>query len=221
MKILIALMLIALVTGANLAAPWGREACADDPARSGVTSWPTVSFPNRPRDVPVRLPPVTYDQPVRQVAAAAQGTYREEGQFLVLNLDGQEIRLARENASAPLNDTGGSDGQSTDGGPTGAVQGQLMHRGKPIAHCRIALIPLARGIGGYQLLRSGTREVVVTDERGNYFFPSVPPGPYKLTWLPDGETQWIRRAALRPDLTVREGQVTHVRPTRNALATIN
>jgi len=49
----------------------------------------------------------------------------------------------------------------------------------------------------------------------------VPVGAYKLTWLPAGATQWIRRIEMKPDVFVHEGQDTTVKDLRMALRTIN
>ena len=61
----------------------------------------------------------------------------------------------------------------------------------------------------------------VTDAEGVFGFENVPVGSYKLTWLPAGATQWIRRIEMKPDVVVREGQDTTLREIRTALRTIN
>ena len=70
---------------------------------------------------------------------------------------------------------------------------------------------------------NGFRQPVtaVTDADGIYVFATVPVGAYKLTWLPAGATQWIRRIEMKPDVFVHEGQDTTVKDLRMALRTIN
>jgi hypothetical protein len=60
-----------------------------------------------------------------------------------------------------------------------------------------------------------------TDEQGVYCFEHVPAGDYKLTWLPNGTKQWIRRISLRPDVVVQAGQDVSLKDVRMALQTIN
>ena len=52
-------------------------------------------------------------------------------------------------------------------------------------------------------------------------FEHVPAGEYKLTWLPAGAKQWIRRIAMRPDVIVHEGQDVTLKDIRMAQQTIN
>ena len=74
---------------------------------------------------------------------------------------------------------------------------------------------------GHRLNTAAQPLRTATDVQGVYRFENVPPGPYKLTWLPAGTNQWIRRIATRPDLTVRAHQTKHVKDISVALRTIN
>ena len=60
-----------------------------------------------------------------------------------------------------------------------------------------------------------------TDADGTYRFENVPAGEYKLTWLPQGQNQWIRRIAMRPDIKVHAGETTNAKEIRVAMQTIN
>lgn len=50
--------------------------------------------------------------------------------------------------------------------------------------------------------------VTKTDSQGRYIFEKVPPGQYRLYWLPDKETAWIRRMQEKSDLEVAAGKLT-------------
>lgn len=104
---------------------------------------------------------------------------------------------------------------------TGTVCGRLLDARRPMANCRVALIPLRKGWTGYRLVRSATTPSVVTDAQGVFRFERVPPGPYKLTWLPPGDDLWIRRLALRPDVVVTANETSQLDDIHAALRTIN
>ena len=61
----------------------------------------------------------------------------------------------------------------------------------------------------------------VTDQNGVFHYEGVPAGGYKLTWLPAGQNQWIRRIAMRPDVHVHNGETTTLKEIRIALQTVN
>jgi hypothetical protein len=103
----------------------------------------------------------------------------------------------------------------------GTVCGRLVDRGRPLVNCHVVIVPLHEAKGVY--LFDSDRQVLdtVTDEDGNYRFENVPAGEYKLTWLPAGKTQWIRRIAARPDVKVHYGEATKLKEIRVAMQTIN
>jgi hypothetical protein len=47
-----------------------------------------------------------------------------------------------------------------------------------------------------------------TDSRGHYIFHEAPPGYYRLYWMPDDKTGWIRRLREKPDIEVTTGNLT-------------
>lgn len=47
-----------------------------------------------------------------------------------------------------------------------------------------------------------------TDSRGRYIFEKVPPGLYRLYWMPDNETGWVHRMREKPDFEVIAGKLT-------------
>ncbi|MFV1965050.1 MAG: carboxypeptidase-like regulatory domain-containing protein [Pirellulaceae bacterium] len=215
-------MLCRMLIAAIVAVTAGVPVSAHD-MENGVVGWPThhratLSGRVDSRNDLVRLPPLETTPPVALPGPVVQGTYREEGNYLVLNLDGREIRLSRENDNAAR--------RAAATGPahqrSGAVQGRLVHRGVALANCRVALIPMVKTFSGsYRLHRSGPRWVATTDEHGDYYFETVPAGAYKLTWLREGGNQWIRRIAMRPDVVVRENETARAKETRTALTTVN
>ncbi len=170
---------------------------------SAATSW----------DRPVRLPSVDLDAPSY---GTADGTWREEGRHIVINLDGRELRLERQTpTSTPA-------GSPTEGNLTGGtVYGRLLHKGGPLANCQVTITPMRKGFTGYVAEGAGKLPPVTTDNHGVYRFDNVPSGTYKLSWLPQGTNQWIRRIAMRPDLTVRTQETTQVKDIPVALRTIN
>jgi len=199
-------------------------------AGDGVPSspMPLAAVPQTvpPRDNPtaaglVRLPPVT--SPVGQnrrprefdtSSSVVDGTWREDGQHILININGQQLRLEKSGPSSPT---------PTPPAPPagGEVEGRLSHRGHPLVHCTVALLPLSKSGSGYHV--NGEREPPVchTDSNGVYRFPDVPPGAYKLTWLPEGTRQWIRRVKFHPDVHVKAGQVAHAKEIRRCLQTLN
>jgi len=106
--------------------------------------------------------------------------------------------------------------------PEGSVHGRLQQGGAPLINCHVVLVPMERHrMGAYSYHDDGEPLVGITDNQGVYYFQHVPPGTYKLTWLPEGTNQWIRRIEMRPDVTVRAGQDAVVKDIRAAQQTIN
>ncbi len=103
----------------------------------------------------------------------------------------------------------------------GAVSGRLFNRGRPLVNCRVLIVPMRQQDGAYAFDPERKILDAMTDAQGTYQFISVAPGAYKLMWLPRGENRWIRRISMRPDVTVRAGETTHLKDIRVALQTIN
>ena len=98
------------------------------------------------------------------------------------------------------------------GGSVGAVEGRVFDQTEAvIPGVTVGLIP------------AGTADhfETVTEADGSYRFENVPAGAYKLSWLPQGENQWIRRISLKPDVVVGGGETVNVKEIRVALRTIN
>ncbi len=104
--------------------------------------------------------------------------------------------------------------------PTGSVHGRLMQGSRPLVNCTVVIVPMhADGTSDDGGIRQPIK--AVTDADGVYGFEKVPAGPYKLTWLPAGTEQWIRRIEMKPDVFVHEGQDVTVKDIRWAQRTIN
>ncbi len=103
----------------------------------------------------------------------------------------------------------------------GTVYGRLLHKGRPLANCRMALSPLSKWFMGYTFDRSVQPLRAVTDVRGVYCFENVPAGAYKLSWLPQRTNRWIRRIKMQPDVTLRSNEVVGLKDIRIALRTVN
>jgi hypothetical protein len=102
----------------------------------------------------------------------------------------------------------------------GAVDGRLLNQGRPLVNCHVVIVPMHDAEDPH---RVDERKALttLTDEQGVFHFEGVPAGQYKLTWLPQGQTQWIRRISMRPDVKVQSGETTRLKEIRVALQTIN
>jgi hypothetical protein len=156
---------------------------------------------NRPESIPA-------GQPVN-------GTWRDEGDFVVIEVNGQQLRLAKS-ALAPTQSTAGSSAQVA----TGSVHGRLLQGGRPLVNCTVVIVPMHKDGATDD---TGIRQPIstVTDADGVYEFNNVPVGSYKLTWLPAGTQQWIRRIEMKPDVFVHEGRGVTLKDIRSAMRTIN
>ncbi len=163
---------------------------------------------------PVRLPPVLPRSPAP--GELADGTWREDGRYIIINLNGQQVRLVKE-AQSP-------DAQGVPHrveGTGGTVYGRLLNRGRPMKICQVIIRPVRKTFSGYTFRQAAEPIRTTTDGQGVYRFENVPPGLYKLSWLPQATNQWIRKIAMRPDLTVRTQETTQVKDIPVALRTIN
>ncbi len=160
-----------------------------------------------------RLPPIRPQQrPNALNAQAVDGTWQDVGGQIIINFNGQQLRLEK---------TGDEPAPKPYAPPGGEVYGRLSHKGRPVANCRVALLPLKKDWSGYRVDGSVAPTVGTTDSDGIYRIEDVASGPYKLTWLPDGERQWIRRIEIRPDVNVKSGDIAHIKEIRKSLRTVN
>ena len=100
----------------------------------------------------------------------------------------------------------------------GSVTGVISWKNKPLANrdVRIRLErytgsawgALIKMFGGDESQSAQKKEISLktqTDSLGGYKFEHVPPGQYRLSWMPDAETGWIRRLREKPDFEVSPG----------------
>ena len=197
----------------------------EEPLAVGLQAAP-VSFSGMPTPSPSAFgqqpmaPPTQYVLPTPQAAPEnvpppVNGTWRDDGQYVIIEVNGQQLRLLKSALAQP---PAPSPGQTQV--PTGTVHGRLLERGRPLVNCQVVIVPMHKDGATDD---NGFRQPVtaVTDADGIYVFATVPVGAYKLTWLPAGATQWIRRIEMKPDVFVHEGQDTTVKDLRMALRTIN
>lgn len=123
---------------------------------------------------------------------------------------GRSVPLPREHSRPPREEMGG-----------GAVHGRLLNKGRPLVNCHVVLVPMHQEKGAYCFDSDRRVLSTTTGQDGVYYFEDAAAGEYKLTWLPEGQTRWIRRIAMRPDIKVRSGQATTAKEIRVALQTIN
>lgn len=101
----------------------------------------------------------------------------------------------------------------------GGVQGIILWQGKPLDNGKVmialetytgfSITALKRMLRGDKE-KSTVQEVsfeTQTDSQGRYSFSKVPPGYYRLYWMPDPQTGWVRRLRENPDFEVISGNV--------------
>jgi hypothetical protein len=102
----------------------------------------------------------------------------------------------------------------------GRVQGVILWQGKPLSNGQAKIV--LEKYTGFSMaslkrmfekeegkpLQEGITLVAKTDSQGRYAFSKVPPGYYRLYWLPQGGSDWYRRFRDRPDFEVISGQLT-------------
>jgi len=189
------------------------------PATNNVSRFASVAVT---RPILMRLPQVAVETELRRSFAASQGseeadgTWREDGQYIVIDVNGQKLRLIKSDSRyvGPV-----SPNQSKSN--NGEIRGRLSHQKRPLVNCEVALIPLSKTWNKYTARNSRDIAFVKTDAQGIYRFVDVPPGPYKLKWRPAGQDGWIRRIELRPDVNVRANALTQAKEICVSLRTIN
>ena len=175
--------------------------------------------------------PVHASRSAKASVPLADGTWREEGRYVIIKLNGQELKLVKEPTSqhegdrehVPTSPIGRAVFSTQSEVKTGGrVSGRLLNRSRPLVNCRISLVPLQRsGFGGYSVNGAGEPQTAVTDDRGEYRFEDIPHGRYKLFWLPQGHRRWIRRIEFRPDVVIKGAETVELKPIRVALQTVN
>ena len=186
--------------------------------------------------------PASDESSVNQHGRRVDGTWREENGFVIINLNGQELRLAKSGSKTtkqrvlveqpverqrivPAAFSTDSETLTLDRTPEppvgGTVDGRLLHRGQAVSECQVSLIPLRKSFGGYEVDERAEPQKATTTADGRYRFTNVPRGSYKLFWLPKGERQWVRRIEYKPDVQVQTGEETRIKDIRTALRTLN
>jgi hypothetical protein len=183
----------------------------------GMAAAAPNEFTPRPSAPPMQYPLPAPQQAPENIAPPppVNGTWRDDGQYVIIEVNGQQLRLLKSALGQPPAPPAGQIQVAT-----GTAHGRLLQKGRPLVNCQVVIVPMHKDGATDD---NGFRQPVtaVTDADGIYVFANVPVGAYKLTWLPAGGTQWIRRIEMKPDVFVHEGQDTMVKDLRMALRTIN
>lgn len=101
----------------------------------------------------------------------------------------------------------------------GRVQDIILCKKKTLVNGSVKIV-LARYTGfslaTLKKMFSGNREkssdqIILetkTNTQGQYVFEKVPPGQYRLYWMPDAEMGWVHRMREKPDFEVTSGKLT-------------
>jgi hypothetical protein len=214
----------ALRTGDAAASPANFVQPPQGPWQPAPAGNPPVSYTRSPQTAAqvsgsgvVRLPPTGTATPTGGSAPgpAVDGTYREDGQFVTININGKEMRLIKPPSEVATRTS------VIPGMAEGTVRGRLMQNGRPLANCRVVIVPLEGQGKAYRYDTNREPMSTVANAEGIYDFDHVPVGKYKLTWLPAGTNQWIRKIAIKPDVAVNAGQAVTVNTIGTARQTIN
>lgn len=106
----------------------------------------------------------------------------------------------------------------------GNVEGKIFQNGKPLKDCQVKLLMMEE-VGlftkGYRIVEGASEIESVTDEHGIYHFANIPPGKYKMYWMPPSETGWIRRLKMDPDVVVESGKLVTPKDIEITKRTLN
>lgn len=114
-----------------------------------------------------------------------------------------------------------SGGREQANADNGKVHGRLLNKRHPVVNCCVVMVPMREESGTISADHDRKPVSTRTDDTGGYVFENVSPGAYKLTWLPQGTNQWIRRLSMQPDVHVHRGETVELKDIRVALQTIN
>ena len=102
----------------------------------------------------------------------------------------------------------------------GSVEGVIKWQNEPLKNRKVKIV-LERYTGfspaalekwysddKEKSLKNGIVLETQTDSNGRYIFHEAPPGYYRLYWMPDAKTGWIRRLREKPDIEVTTGNLT-------------
>lgn len=102
----------------------------------------------------------------------------------------------------------------------GAVEGTILWQNKPMQgevkivlakYTGFSMAAVKKMLSSESPADAANKEIFLkthTDDQGRYSFTRVPPGFYRLFWLPAGETEWIHRLRDKPDFEVAAGSKT-------------
>jgi hypothetical protein len=103
----------------------------------------------------------------------------------------------------------------------GSVQGTIEWRKKPLNNGQVKIVlqkytgfswasvkAMFTGEGKEKSSQEKITLFAKTDSRGRYAFSKVPPGHYRIYWVPQDEAEWYHRFRDRPDFEVITGQLT-------------
>ena len=114
-----------------------------------------------------------------------------------------------------------AESQEPDKRETGSAVGRMLWKGRPVAGCRVKVLLLSTlGFLKVTKLNDVGREDI-SDKGGFYRFEELPPGRYKLYWVPPGGSHWIRRLRLNPDFEVRPNEQTDIGTLEIRVTTLN
>jgi len=94
----------------------------------------------------------------------------------------------------------------------GNVKGRMLRAGVGLAQCRVRLVQLTSSGSILVTYIAGDEFETITDEDGYYRFKALPAGNYKIKWELPGDKGWIRRLKNRPDVTIKDGRTSLLKP---------
>ena len=106
----------------------------------------------------------------------------------------------------------------------GWVQGKITCNEIPLPDCQVKLQILEKGgllTKGFHPIEGAMAFETTTGKDGMYHLMNVPPGLYKLYWKPAGESSWVRRFKMEPDVIVEAGKATNPKTVESTKRTLN